>query len=116
MLKVIIAGSRTFDDYELLKQKCDLFLKQHSDIEIVSGNAKGADKLGELYAKEKRYKIKQFIPDWKQHGKQAGIIRNIDMGDYANALIAFWNGRSRGTKFMIEYAEKKGLQVRVVRF
>lgn len=115
-MKVIIAGGRDFDNYDLLFQKCDKLLSRQNEIEIVSGCAKGADKLGEKYANEKGYKIKRFPADWNLHGKSAGYIRNKEMADYADALIAFWNGQSKGTKHMIEIAKQCGLKVKVITY
>ena len=92
VFKVIIAGGRQFSDYELLKAKCDLFLQQkrvtHSII-IVSGTARGADSLGERYAHERGYAVEKYPADWEQHGKAAGPIRNAEMAENADALIAF---------------------------
>ena len=114
-MKIIIAGTRTFNDYELLKKICDeTFADNLEENEIVSEGAKGADLLGERYAKEKGYKITRFIPDWNQFGKSAGPIRNREMAKYADGLIAFWDGESRGTKNMIEEAKREGLEVLVV--
>lgn len=119
MIRIIIAGPRTFSDYEYLQDKVSDFIlmelppEMWSQIEIVSGGAKGADSLGERYAKEKDCKLTRFIPDWDGLGKKAGIIRNHEMGDYADVLLAFWNGTSTGTKDMIDYATKKGLLVEV---
>lgn len=115
-MKVIIAGGRTFDDYALLCSKCDKILRQQTEIEIVSGNAIGADKLGERYAAERGYHVTQFPADWDKHGKSAGYLRNADMAEYADALIAFWDGKSKGTKHMIDLAEKNRLLVRVIKF
>lgn len=111
-MKTIIAGSRegfTLEDvYEA--HTCSGF----GISEVVSGGARGVDRLGELFAKEQDVPIKQFIPDWNGPlDKAAGHARNRDMGDYADALIALWDGQSKGTKGMIEYAKKKGLQVYV---
>jgi len=108
-MKVIIAGSRTINDYQIVK---DSILESKFKItEIVSGGAKGPDKLGEQYAEEFNIPVKKFIPDWNREGKKAGILRNIEMGNYANALIAIWDGESKGTKHMIQYATKKELKV-----
>lgn len=71
--------------------------------EIVSGGAVGVDWLGEQYARTHGLPLKIFPADWETHGKKAGILRNIEMGNYADALIAVWDGKSRGTKHMIEY-------------
>ena len=113
-LRVIIAGSRDFNNYELLYNKCENILYNIKSVEIVSGGAKGADSLGEKYAKEKGYKIKQFTADWNSLGKSAGYIRNKEMAEYADALIAFWDGESKGTKHMINLANKNKLKVRVI--
>jgi hypothetical protein len=111
--KVIIAGGRDFSDYQLLVEKCDKYLANKTNIEIVSGTAKGADSLGERYAKDKGYSVKTFPADWAAFGKRAGYLRNEQMANYANALIAFWDGESRGTKHMIDIATEKGLLVKV---
>jgi len=115
-MKVVIAGGRTFNDYELLKTKCDEILKDFNDIEIVSGTAKGADRMGEQYAKEMGYGLKLFPADWNKYGKSAGYRRNEQMADYADMLIAFWDGESKGTKHMIDYSNKNKLNVQVVRY
>lgn len=111
--RVIIAGGRYFSDYELLKEKCDEFLqdKTYEEIVIISGHASGADSLGERYAQEKGFKIETYPADWKKYGRAAGPIRNEQMANIANALVAFWDGKSKGTKSMISLAKKKGLQV-----
>jgi len=115
-MKIIIAGGREFNDLNLMTKKMDLFLSKstHMDIEIVSGKANGADSLGEEYAKLRKYKIAEFPADWDKFGKGAGFKRNTEMAEYADALIAFWDGNSRGTMHMINIAKKKGLQVKVV--
>ena len=115
-MKVIIAGGRDFNNYETLYKLCDKVLSNQTEIEIVSGTANGADKLGEKYANEKGYVIKRFPANWEDFGKKAGIIRNREMADYADALIAFWDGKSRGTKNMIEVAKKNKLEVRVIKY
>lgn len=116
--RVIIAGCRDFADYELLKEKCDYYLqnREKEDIVIVSGHASGADALGERYAQERGSQLETYPADWKAHGRAAGPIRNENMVRVANALIAFWDGKSRGTKNMIETARKYSLKVAVVRY
>ena len=116
--KVIIAGGRDFNNYELLKEKCDYYLS-HLDtcnIVIISGHARGADTLGEKYAKEKGYEIESHPADWNKYGKSAGYKRNVEMADVASAAICFWNGKSKGTKHMIDIAKEKGIPVKVVRY
>ncbi|MBR1697914.1 MAG: DUF2493 domain-containing protein, partial [Anaerovibrio sp.] len=83
---------------------------------IVSGHAPGADTLGERYAHEHGLKCELYPADWNTHGKAAGPIRNAEMANNADALIAFWDGESRGTKNMIETAKAKGLRVAVVKY
>ena len=114
--KVIIAETRTFSDYHLLKDKCDAILQNITDIEIVSGCARGADSLGEKYAKENGLKLKLFPANWNKFGKLAGPYRNADMANYADALICFLVGKSRGSSDMIERAKNKKLLVRVINF
>lgn len=118
MFKVIIAGGRNFNDYSRLKNVCSFYLgnKIPNEIEIVSGTANGADKLGEIYANENGYKIKRFPADWDKYGKSAGHKRNLQMAEYADALILFWDGKSKGSKSMLGYAEKYGLEIRVERY
>lgn len=116
MFKVIIAGGRDFNDYELLRKKCDHMLSEQSDIEIVSGKARGADSLGERYAKERGYNVKEFPAQWDMLGKSAGYRRNAEMAEYAEALIAFWDGHSKGTKHMIDLAEDHKLKIKVVTY
>ena len=102
--------------YELLKKETNMLLKDGLwTAEIVSGGAKGADKLGEQYAMDYGLKTKMFHADWSK-GKQAGPIRNAAMADYADALIAFWDGKSRGTANMIQNAKNKGLIIKIVNY
>lgn len=117
-IKVIIAGGREFDNYEALCEVADFKLSDKlsdmSDIEIVSGTAIGADLLGERYAMERGYRIKRFPADWNKFGLSAGYKRNEEMAIYADALIAFWDGKSKGTKHMIELARKHKIKIKVV--
>lgn len=115
-MKVIIAGGRNFRDYDKLRESCDNILVNQKEIEIVSGTAAGADTLGERYAQEKGYEVKKFPAQWDLYGKSAGYKRNQQMAEYADGLIAFWDGKSKGTKHMIDIANKMGLKVRVVRY
>ena len=117
MFKVIIAGCRDYEDYNTVKAYADRMLSNITEeIQIVSGGASGADAMGERYAKEKGYSLKRFPADWDKYGRSAGPKRNRQMAQYADALIAFWDGVSRGTKNMIDEANAGGLLVRVKRF
>lgn len=133
LFKVIIAGGRKFNDYARLKSYCKHVLRNKSNIEVVSGGAKGADSLGEDFAIEHKLGLKTFPAPWTdiegkpareigkradgtKYWKKAGPARNIQMADYADALIAFWDGKSTGTKHMIDTAKKKGLKVAVWKY
>lgn len=111
-MKVIIAGGREFNNYKLLCEVCDGM--SYKDLEIVSGVARGADKLGVKYAEERGYKIKEFPANWNKYGRSAGPIRNNEMSLYADALIAFWDGKSKGTGNMIKLAKKRNLKLKVI--
>jgi len=110
-MKVIIAGSRTLTNYQTVLDAIaasGFFISQ-----VVSGGASGVDQLGELYAFEQDLSLKVFPAKWSLYGKGAGPIRNQEMADYAEALIAVWDGESTGTKDMIARARDKGLEVYV---
>lgn len=110
-MKAIIAGSRNIIEYDIVEE---CILKSGFNItEIVSGTANGVDKLGEQYAHHHNIPIKQFPADWNNLGKRAGYVRNGEMADYAEALIAIWDGQSKGTKHMIDLAKKKNLIIHV---
>lgn len=117
LFRVIIAGKRSFNDYDTLRDVCDNILadkcRSHTVV-VISGGADGADSLGERYAQERGYDLQRFPADWQQYGRAAGPIRNRQMADNADALIAFWDGESRGTKNMIETARKVGLLERTI--
>ena len=117
--KVIIAGSRGFSNYKLLKEKCNEYLREKRkeyNIIIISGGARGADTLGEKYAQDEGFSLEVFPANWNKFGKSAGFIRNEQMAEVADALIAFWDEKSHGTKHMIEIMENKKLLVRVVNY
>ena len=83
---------------------------------VVSGTANGADKLGEVWATHRLLEIKRFPANWEKYGRGAGHIRNSEMADYADALICFWDGISKGSENMIQTMTKLGKSVRVVEF
>lgn len=117
-MKIVIAGSRNFNNYDFLENKINELIKNKQiDItEIVSGKAKGADFLGEKYASLNNISIKEFPANWNLYGKKAGFLRNQEMGNYADVLIAFWDGNSKGTKHMIDYMKSLKKQVFVFNF
>lgn len=81
--------------------------------EVVSGCARGADTLGERWAHDNNIPVRRFPADWDTHGSRAGYLRNIQMAEYADALVAVWDGRSKGTGHMIDIARKRGLHIHV---
>ena len=117
--KFIIAGSRGFSNYKLLKEKCNKYLcekRKECNIIIISGGARGADTLGEKYAQDEGFSLEKFPANWNKFGKSAGFRRNEQMAEVADALIAFWDGKSHGTKHMIEIMENKKLLVKVIKY
>lgn len=111
--RVIVAGGRDFTDYLTLRDMLDKVLVNLDNVVIVSGSAYGADRLGEQYATQRGLKLVMFPADWETNGKAAGPIRNRMMAEYSDYLVAFWDGKSKGTKNMIATAREEGLQVRV---
>jgi len=117
MFKVIIAGGRDFNDYELLKKKCDYYLQFVEDeVVIISGMARGADSLGERYAQERGLKLEGYPANWKLYGKSAGFKRNQVLVKNASAAICFWDGKSPGTKNTIDLCKQKGIPCKVVKY
>ncbi len=117
LFRLIIAGSRSFSNYTQLRDVCDNLLtnkRETHDIIILSGTAKGTDTLGEKYAIERGYELRRFPAEWARYAQSAGPIRNTQMAQNADGLVAFWDGVSKGTKDMIEKANKKGLLVRII--
>lgn len=121
---IIIAGGRDFDDIRLalksLKKYCIERNLKPSDIEVVSGTAKGADFIGEFMAKRLNIDLKQFMPDWIKFGKLAGFKRNEEMAIYASensgGCLVFWDGQSKGSLNMIELAVKYKLDYEVINY
>ncbi|MCP3924900.1 MAG: DUF2493 domain-containing protein [Desulfobacterales bacterium] len=110
--KVIIAGSRTNITYENV-----IHAIAHAPFnikEIVSGTARGVDQFGEEFGKVNNIPIKKFPAEWERHGKSAGYKRNIEMAEYADALIAVWDSKSKGTKHMIDLMKRVGKEVYVM--
>lgn len=118
--KLIVAGTRSFNDYELLRSiLLTLFMKRRCwtidwNEEIVSGGAPGADTLAVRYATEADIPFKIFPADWEKYGRSAGPRRNRQMAEYADAVIVFWDGESRGTQNMIQQMRELGKPVEVV--
>ena len=114
-MRVIIAGGRDFNDYNRLKRNVTHKLSNiaNDEIIIVCGEARGADSLGKQLAIEMGWEVASYPADWDKWGKAAGYKRNEQMAQNADALIAFWDGSSKGTMHMISLAEKYSLKVQV---
>lgn len=112
-MRTIIAGSRSINNIETV---CAAVAASNIPItQVVSGNARGVDKMGEHYAAHYNIPVAIFPADWNTYGKSAGYRRNLEMAENADALIAIWDGVSRGTKHMIDIARMRGLRVYVHR-
>ena len=119
--RVIIAGGRDFDDYEYMSTKLNELFKDpntfnNKTIKVISGMAKGADFLAIRYADENKLTKILFPANWKVYHRIAGFLRNNDMLSIATHLIAFWDGKSSGTKHMIGIAQMKGIPVWVFEY
>ena len=116
--RIIVAGGRKFDNFWLAHDTLDNLTQNldKNDIMIISGCAIGADKPGEIWAEELGVEVMRFPADWHIHGKSAGHVRNREMAEYATHLVAFWDGKSRGTQDMILVAQEHNLKVRVIRY
>ena len=112
-MKVIIAGSRSFRDYQYLCQV--LGQERHRITQVISGGAPGADRLGIRWALAQKVRIKGFPADWQRFGKSAGYRRNQQMAQAGDVLIAFWDGQSPGTAHMIACMRALGKPVVVIR-
>ena len=114
--RVVVAGTRTFRDYDTLSAELNKYLRAYSDkdIIIISGNANGADKLGERYAMEKGYALEKYPALWEKHGDAAGPRRNQQMAEIADAAVVFWDGQSKGSKNMIDCAKKRNIDCKVI--
>lgn len=113
---VLIAGCRYFNDYKIAKKYIDYYIsniREKYKITIISGGALGADSLGERYARENRFKIKRFLPDWEKYGRSAGPRRNKLMVETADYVICFWDGKSPGTRSTVNYTKAAGKPLRI---
>lgn len=100
-MKVIIAGGRDFNNYSVLHKIVSKIINVKEDT-IISGGARGADSVGADWATDHYVSLEVYPANWERYGKSAGYIRNAEMGEYADTLIAFWDGKSKGTLNMIK--------------
>ena len=106
-MKTAIVGSRGITSLDLTPYmlRCD---------EVVSGGARGVDSIAARYAREHGLKLTEFLPDYDKYGRGAPLVRNRLIVDYADIVIAFWDGKSRGTKYVIDYCQRVGKMYHVV--
>jgi len=112
--KLIVAGGRNFSDRVVMHMAIYRIINTSlagKDVTFVTGMARGADMLGRAIALDNGFPVVEMPADWDKHGRSAGYVRNAEMADVADGLLAFWDGSSRGTKGMIDVARKKGLEV-----
>ncbi len=105
--RVVVAGCREFNNYPVAKSfidRCIKDIRQQYTLVFVSGGCRGADMLGERYAKENGFAVERYDADWDTYGKAAGPIRNRQMAEIADYIICFWDGKSRGTSSMLDIA------------
>jgi hypothetical protein len=120
-MKILVGGSREFTDrarvFEVME---DVFFQVERmgarSVTIISGTARGSDKLGEKFAEHRGLRLERYPADWDQYGKSAGIIRNKQMAMKADIAVLFWDGESSGTKNMMEEMWAQRKPVVVVRF
>ena len=110
-MRVAVIGSRTFTNYEKVKKVLD----QLEISLIVSGGAKGADSLAECYAVENSIETLIFEAEWDKYGRSAGYIRNVDIVNSSDIILAFWDGKSKGTLHSINFAKKKNKALRIIK-
>lgn len=113
-MKIIVAGSRSINDKEMVFKILKRITNRYTDVELVSGCAKGPDNLAIEFAENNDVIVHKFPADWDKYGKRAGYLRNEDMAKFSDVLVAFWDGESKGTKHMISLAIKYRLKVKII--
>lgn len=111
-MRYAVIGSRTFFGYKLLKNVLD----KHFISQIVSGGAKGADSLAARYANEHNIPLLEFLPDYHKYGKKAPFVRNKQIVQSSDIIVAFWDGHSAGTKHSIEHGKKLNKKIIIIPF
>ena len=106
-MKIAIIGSRGLNLFDI-----GAYIPEEAT-EIVSGGARGVDTYARDYAKKNGLKLTEFLPDYNTYGRAAPLVRNIEIIDYADEVYAFWDGKSRGTKFVIDNCHKRKKKVRI---
>lgn len=108
-MKLLICGSREITEFDFTA-----YVPEDTEV-IITGGAKGIDSIGETYAREKGIAYETHLPEYGRYGRGAPMVRNKQMVDLADAVLAVWDGKSSGTKQTVKYAEDAGKPVTVVR-
>lgn len=116
-MKLIIAGSRNVPNDKVVERIINRVVGMYdwNVTEVVSGTARGVDRIGEEWAEDHNIPVTRFPAEWGRYGKSAGYIRNYAMASYGDVLLAIWDGESKGTQNMIELADKNGIKFHVER-
>ncbi len=116
--RVVVAGCRDYNDYNQAKvhiEKCIERIREEYTLVFLSGGCRGADMLGERYARENGFAVEHYLAQWERYGKKAGPKRNLQMAEVCDYVICFWDGKSRGTACMISYAKKLNKPLRIIK-
>ena len=114
--RLVVAGCRDYNNYPEAAEYIDFCIKNIKEkytLIFVSGGCKGADFLGECYAFKNGFKVEKYSADWNKYGKKAGPIRNKQMAEICDYVICFWDGKSKGTKSMIDFAKELNKPIRI---
>lgn len=119
-MKLMITGSRSLSKNEEatrdVNETLDALLAKHADIQLLSGGARGIDKMAEAWAKERKVPVVLYLPDYKRFKRGAPLVRNQEMVDTCDGVVAFWDGKSKGTKFVLDRARGKLLSCSTYEF
>lgn len=115
-MKLAIVGSRSFNDYDLMSKTIESLVSINNIECIISGGASGADSLAETFAKLNGIELIVYQAEWDKYGKSAGMIRNADIVNASDGVIAFWDGFSKGTANSISKAEKTNKLIKIIRY
>lgn len=110
-MRITIGGCRDYNNYSVFEKFVSECISEieSENIIILSGHCSGVDAMAERYAMEKGYKLEIYPADWKKYGRAAGPKRNKEMVQDSNVVIAFWDGKSKGTKSLVEFAKKNDM-------
>jgi predicted Rossmann fold nucleotide-binding protein DprA/Smf involved in DNA uptake len=113
-MNIAIVGSRSWKAAHVIRDTIDSLRLNHPDLTIISGGARGVDRIAAAYARECGVAVVEYHADWRRHGRKAGPMRNREIVAAADEVIAYWDGTSAGTNNTIELARLKGIPVEIV--